>query len=142
MSASSAITLLDGPLGSELAARGVSTSLPLWSAAALDSAPEVVAAIHADYAAAGARVHTTNTFRTRPRDAGERWELLARRAVRLARDSVPAGHRVAGSIAPLADCYRPDLSPTDSRPEHRDLARLLAEEGVDLLLCETFAHVP
>ena len=142
MSASSAITLLDGPLGTELAARGVSTSLPLWSAAALDSAPEVVAAIHADYAAAGARVHTTNTFRTRPRDAGERWELLARRAVRLARDSVPAGHRVAGSIAPLADCYRPDLSPTDSRPEHRDLARLLAEEGVDLLLCETFAHVP
>jgi S-methylmethionine-dependent homocysteine/selenocysteine methylase len=54
---------------------------------------------------------------------------------------VPPGHRVAGSIAPLEDCYRPDLSPKDARPEHRELARALASAGVDLLLCETFPHV-
>ena len=44
-----------------------------------------------------------------------------------------------GSIAPVADCYRPDLSPgSASRPEHRELARALAAAGVDVLLCETF----
>jgi S-methylmethionine-dependent homocysteine/selenocysteine methylase len=53
---------------------------------------------------------------------------------------VPAEHRVAGSIAPLEDCYRPDLSPQECRGEHRELAEVLADCGCDLLLCETFPH--
>jgi S-methylmethionine-dependent homocysteine/selenocysteine methylase len=131
--------VLDGPMGTELARRGVPTQMPAWSAHALAAAPETVAAIHRDYVAAGATVHTANTFRTKRRTLGARWEELARRAVRIARASVPPGQRVAGSIAPLEDCYRPDLSPgVDSRDEHRELARVLADEGVDLLLCETF----
>ncbi len=134
------LILLDGPMGTELEARGVSTELPRWSASALEDAPEVVAAIHRDYAAAGAVVHTTNTFRTRRRTLGDRWESLARRAVSLARGAVPTSHRVAGSLAPLEDCYRPDLSPQDSRAEHRELAVVLADAGCDLLLCETFPH--
>jgi S-methylmethionine-dependent homocysteine/selenocysteine methylase len=135
------ITLLDGALGTELAARDVPTPAPAWSAFALEHAPEVVAAIHRDYVQAGATVHTANTFRTKRRQLGGRWEELARRAVDLARAAVPEGQRVAGSIAPLEDCYRPDLSPANPRPEHRELARVLAAAGADLLLCETFAHV-
>lgn len=99
-----------------------------------------MARIHADYARAGARVHTANTFRTRARTAPEDWEALARRAVALCRGAVPRTHRVAGSIGPLEDCYRPDLSPTRPRAEHSALARVLADAGADLLLCETFAH--
>lgn len=137
-----AITILDGPLGTELNARGVETRLPEWSAGALDRAPDVVQAVHADYAAAGAVVHTTNTFRTRERQVGERWERLARKAVELTRAGSGSGSppriRIAGSIAPLEDCYRPDLSPPNARVEHRALARVLADSGVDLLLCETF----
>lgn len=136
-----AIVILDGPLGTELAARGVAIPPPVWSASAISAAPEVVRAIHADYAAAGATVHTANTFRTRRRQVGEAWERLLRRAVALAREAVPPGHRVAGSLAPIEDCYRPDLSPPDPRPEHREAARALAEAGVDLILCETFPHV-
>ena len=132
------ITVLDGPLGTELAARGVPTPLPGWSAHALDEAPGAVSAIHAAYAAAGARVHTTNTFRTRARTFPERWAALAGEAVRLCREAIPAAHRVAGSLAPLEDCYRPDLAPDEPRAEHRQLARHLAERGCDLLLCETF----
>ena len=134
------LILLDGPMGTELEARGVSTKLPRWSASALEDAPEVVAAIHRDYAAAGASIHTANTFRTRRRTVGDRWETLARRAVSLARQAVPDDHRVAGSLAPLEDCYRPDLSPPHSRAEHRELAMVLADAGCDLLLCETFPH--
>ncbi len=136
------ITLLDGPLGTELTARGVSTDLPLWSAAAIDSAPEVIAAIHRDYANAGATIHTSNTFRTKRRSAGDDWLRLTQEAVRITRDSVSPSHRIAGSISPLEDCYRPDLSPgRASRLEHREMAALLAGSGCDLLLCETFPDI-
>jgi S-methylmethionine-dependent homocysteine/selenocysteine methylase len=132
------LVVLDGPMGTELARRGVALPAPAWSAVALDVAPELVTAVHRDYVAAGATVHTANTFRTKRRSVGPRWEELARRAVRLAREAV-GSLRVAGSLAPLEDCYRPDLSPgLASREEHRELARVLADEGVDVLLCETF----
>jgi S-methylmethionine-dependent homocysteine/selenocysteine methylase len=134
--------ILDGAVGTELWGRGIDTAGALWSANAIDRAPDVLASIHRDYAAAGATVHTAATFRTKRRSAGESWERLARRAVAIARGAVPEGHRVAGSIAPLEDCYRPDLAPTDSSllaREHGELARTLVDAGVDLLLVETFA---
>lgn len=133
------MVVLDGPMGTELARRGVSLPAPSWTARALEDAPDVVAAVHRDYAAAGATMHTTCTFRTRARSVGPAWESLARTAVAIARASVPAHHRVAGSLAPVEDCYRPDLSPGEaSRAEHRELARVLADCRVNLLLCETF----
>ncbi|MEM1067572.1 MAG: homocysteine S-methyltransferase family protein [Planctomycetota bacterium] len=135
------VTILDGPLGTELNRRGVSTDLPLWSAGAIESDPETVEAIHREYADAGATIHTANTFRTKRRTLGDPWERFACGAVRLAKNSVPADHRIAGSIAPLEDCYRPDLSPGKaSFDEHQELAEVLAEAGADILLCETFPH--
>jgi S-methylmethionine-dependent homocysteine/selenocysteine methylase len=134
--------ILDGAVGTELWGRGVSTSGALWSGNAIDRAPDVLAAIHRDYAAAGARVHTAATFRTKRRSAGADWERLTRRAVAIAREAVPRGHRIAGSVAPLEECYRPDLAPTDLSllaREHGELARALVGAGVDLLLAETFA---
>jgi S-methylmethionine-dependent homocysteine/selenocysteine methylase len=133
------LVLLDGPMGTELARRGVPLPLPEWSASAIDAAPQAIAAIHRDYVAAGATVHTANTFRCRRRAVGERWADMTRRAVQLARANVPEGHRVAGSIAPVEDCYRPDLSPGEAAyAEHLEMAEVLAAEGADLLLCETF----
>lgn len=129
--------ILDGPMGTELGLRGVPLPAPLWSAWANLHAPEVVAAIHADYAAAGARVQTANTFRTKRRSMGAGWEAAARRAVALARE---AGGLVAGSVAPLEDCYSPWLSPENPAPEHAELAAALADAGCDLLLAETFPH--
>jgi len=135
------IVLLDGPLGTELTARGVPTPLPGWSAGALLTHPEEVLAIHTAYAKAGAEVLTANTFRTQPRWFPEDWEALTHLALRLAREGLAGRQgRVAGSIAPLEDCYRPDLSPKEPRDEHRLLARALAEGGADLILVETFPH--
>ena len=133
------ITLLDGPMGTELGARGVQMPAPAWSAAALEGHADVVCAIHRDYAAAGAQVHTANTFRTKRRIFPDRWEALAASAVELARRC--GGGRIAGSIAPLEDCYSPWLSPPDPGPEHAELARHLVCCGCDLLLVETFPHV-
>lgn len=141
------VLLLDGATGTELQRRGVNTGLPLWSARALLEAPQVLRAIHTDYLAAGADIITTNTFRTRRRTLtraglGERTRELTQLAVQLACEAARPVDRqvfVAGSIAPLEDCYAPQLVPPDDelRIEHAELAQQLAEAGCDVLLVET-----
>jgi S-methylmethionine-dependent homocysteine/selenocysteine methylase len=142
------LLILDGAMGTELQRRGVDTGLPLWSANALIHRPEVVLEIHRDYIAAGADIITTNTFRTTQRTfrrAGttDRSAELTALAVRLAEEAVAAfpGREllIAGCIAPLEDCYRPDLVPpeTELEPEHSELALRLAAAGADFLLVET-----
>ena len=135
------ITILDGPIGTALIQSGHAAPAPAWSAAALIAAPNAVAELHQRYAQAGATHHTTNTFRTRPSDVGPQWAQLATEAVRLTRSSIPITHQVMGSMAPIADCYRPDLSPPNPGPQHRELAQVLSKAGVDLILCETFPHI-
>ncbi len=150
--------LLDGAMGSLLAERGGDTRLPLWSARALIDAPETVRQIHLDYLRAGARVSTTNTFRTHRRSLarahlGEHAGHLTRLAVDLARQACGSFRRdapksgfplIAGGISPLEDCYRPDLAPgyDAALPEHREIARTLADAGADLLLVETMPAWP
>jgi S-methylmethionine-dependent homocysteine/selenocysteine methylase len=141
-------TLLDGAMGTELMRRGFDARLPLWSALALIEAPDQVYEIHRDYVEAGADVITTNTFRTNRRivaraglDDGMDAELGAK-AVELAkRAAAEAGRKVlvAGSIAPVEDCYKPGLVPDDEAlaSEHARQARILADAGCDILLCET-----
>ena len=141
--------ILDGAMGTELTRRGINTTLPLWSAQALMDAPDVVEQIHCDYIAAGAQVLTANTFRTNVRtlqragiaDGGR---ALTHKAVACAKHSLVetrdrASLRVAGSMAPVEDCYSPELVPSDEdlRAEHGLLARNLAEAGCDLILVET-----
>ncbi len=147
--------LMDGAVGTELARRGIDTTLPLWSARALidDRGCETLQLIHADYARAGAEILITNTFRTTLRalgraGLGDQWRLYNRRAVEAARAGAGAGADagaggpgalVAGSVAPLEDCYRPDEVPAqaDCQREHRRQVDLLAQLGVDLIVIET-----
>jgi S-methylmethionine-dependent homocysteine/selenocysteine methylase len=126
-------------MGTELGARGVPLPSPAWSAESLVTHPKVVEAIHHEYADAGAMVHRTNTFRAQPRIYGPKYRALVVTAVKLAKRT---GGRVAGSIAPVEDCYRPDLSPEESvaRACHKAMVSALADAGCDLLLCETFPH--
>ena len=143
-------TILDGATGTELARRGVDTRGPLFSAKALlDEAGRVqLRAIHREYLAAGAEVITAATFRTTPRAvlrAGYEggWAQLLELAVAEARAACAEAGKglVAGSMAPLEDCYRPDLrpSPLQAHREHALQATVLREAGCDLLLVETVA---
>ncbi len=142
--------LFDGAVGTELSRRGVRTTLPLWSANALLDAEalQTLAQVHLDYARAGAQILVTNTFRTTVRAlqaAGhaDNWRLLNRRAVEAARAAADATDShpclVAGGIAPLEDCYRPDRVPpqADCLAEHRRQVELFAELGVDFIFIET-----
>ena len=54
------VIVLDGALGTELLRRRVELSLPLWSAAALGTAPETVGHIHREYRAAGANTDSND----------------------------------------------------------------------------------
>ncbi len=145
------VTILDGATGTELERRGVDISLPLWSARALVTAPDVLAAVHRDYLDAGADAITANTFRTHHRtlacepDAPDATELTqtAVRIARAVRDEHKPGALVLGSVAPLEDCYRPDLAPgaDDCAREHAQLIETLIAAGVDRVLIETMNNL-
>ncbi len=135
-------------MGTELHRRGADIGLPLWSANALIHAPGLVREIHEDYLAAGADIITTNTFRTNPRaveksGTGADWRKLTAVAVRLAREARNSSAHdkalIAGSVAPVEDCYSPEHVPPDSSlaHEHGLLVRALRDEGVDFILVET-----
>jgi S-methylmethionine-dependent homocysteine/selenocysteine methylase len=140
--------LLEGATGTELQRRGIPATLPLWSAQALIDRPSVVRQIHEEYVAAGVDIITANSFRTTRRvvhKAGLRDQeavTLTRQAVALAAGAAATSDHavlVAGSIAPLEDCYAPELTPPfeHALAEHREQAAVLAEAGVDLILIET-----
>jgi methionine synthase I (cobalamin-dependent) len=113
----------------------------------LIDAPDILEAVHRDYLEAGADVITTCTFRTHRRSLarggmGDRAPELTQRAVEIAqraRDDVNPSAKVVGSVAPLEDCYRPDLAPSleECEREHREIITRLLEAGVDGILIET-----
>jgi S-methylmethionine-dependent homocysteine/selenocysteine methylase len=138
------MVLLDGATGTELGRRGVDTSTKLFSAAAMltGRGRALLHEVHTEQLEAGAQVITANTFRTNRRAAGPGFPRLAEDAVRIARAAAaPFGARVAGSMAPVADCYRPGLRPPPevARAEHAEHAQVLRDAGCDLLLVETVA---
>jgi S-methylmethionine-dependent homocysteine/selenocysteine methylase len=142
--------ILDGAVGTELGRRGLDTRSPFFSSVALldEGGRRILRQLHLEYLRAGADIVTAATFRTNRRaleaaGQGSRFPDLAEVAVgeaRAARDQHGAG-LVAGSMAPLADCYRPEARPAPEAAftEHLEHARALAIAGCDLLLVETIA---
>lgn len=146
------IFIMDGAIGTEISARGVKTTLPLWSAASLLTNPDLVKQIHKDYINAGARIIITNTFRTTKRTFKKvGMEDKAREAIilacKLAKDARKECRKddvlIAGSMAPLEDCFRPDLVPLEKelKKEHLEYAKNLKEGSVDFLLGETMISI-
>lgn len=147
--------LLDGATGSELVRRGVR-----WRGHGLRTDAAVVQAVHEEYIAAGAEVIRTNTFQLNPRiylnvyrdrdhmrhigapGVETRAQDLTRKAVeaaRAAREARGSDVAIAGVMAPLEHCYRPDLAPAagQAKAEHSEMAVIFADAGVDLLLLES-----
>src|SRR5437867_3922069 len=114
--------------------------------------------IHIDNIDSGADIITANTFRTQRRTlqkANFTYDgldyiatsiKLTRIAVDLAKDAVMIADEkvlVAGSIAPLEDCYHPELVPSTENllEEHQEQYNILEQSGVDFLLAETMSTV-
>ncbi|HEY0755504.1 MAG TPA: homocysteine S-methyltransferase family protein [Ktedonobacteraceae bacterium] len=141
--------LMDGGMGSELERRGFPTTLPLWSAEALLTHPEVVLQIYTDYLEAGAEIIISDTFRTTRRafaargiaDQAAHATTLACSLAHQARAGTQTERAIfiAGSIAPLEDCYAPTLTPPQSEieAEYAEIVGQLKQEHVDFILLET-----
>jgi S-methylmethionine-dependent homocysteine/selenocysteine methylase len=141
--------IMDGGMGTEILNRGFPTTLPLWSAEVLLQHPEIVQNIHEDYIRAGAEIIITNTFRTTRRAFAKKGMaekataitlLACERVHQAVANTKPAREvYIAGSVAPLEDCYSPQLTPAQEEltVEHHELLSDLKNGGVDFILFET-----
>jgi homocysteine S-methyltransferase len=144
------VVLLDGGMGQELLKRSKTPPTPLWSAQFLIDGPDIVEAVHAEYASCGCRVATLNTYIVTPerleRDGDPaQFETLHKRAIALARSGTGNAENsvtIAGCLPPLLASYRADVVPAyeEAIAAYR---RIVAVEknGVDLFQCETLSSV-
>ncbi|MBI1173027.1 homocysteine S-methyltransferase [bacterium] len=143
------IILLDGGMGQELVARSGDAPTPLWATRVMIDHPGLVQAIHDDYFAAGASVATTNTYnilhdRLEGVGLDALFHTLHLRALAEAHEAKAKAGRgmIAGSMGPLGESYRPDLTPpvAVSAPQYAEKARILAPH-VDVILLETMSSL-
>lgn len=138
--------LFDGAMGTEIYKRGVFINRSYDEVSV--GQPDLVREIHESYLAAGAEVLTTNSFganrlRLAPFGLSERMEEINAAAARLARAAAKDRAWVVGSVGPLGAALAPvgRVSPGEAFATFRDQARVLAENGVDAFLLETFASL-
>ncbi len=140
------IAVADGGWSTQLQARGVPADAPAELANLTH--PHLVTALAHEYAAAGARFITTNTFAANAlafaRHGGDHdLAEINRRGASLAREAAAgSGALVAGSIGPSGKI----LAINEARPEvlHEAFATqaaALAEGGADLIVLETFSEL-
>lgn len=148
------IVLLDGATGTELQKRGAPMHNETWCGVATLSHGDLLRQIHEDYIRAGADIITANTFSTNrnmlePAGFGDRVAEINRLAVKIAleaRERAATGRPVvvAGSmshqipILPGTAQRNPELKPAPetARRNFIEMAELLAQAGVDMILME------
>ena len=145
--------IMDGAMGTELIRRGIELPLPLWSSMSNINQYDQVMNIHKDYIDAGSDILTTNTFRTTPRTfikAGYSQneskiisEQCCNMAIKAAKHAVKKKNTlIAGSVAPLEDCYEPLHFPGKeiAKKEFQLIIKRIIRNGVDILLFETMGN--
>lgn len=135
----------DGAIGSLLYERGVFANRN-FEEVCLNQA-ELVLKVHRDYLRAGAQIIETNTYganrlRLGRASLAHQTARINRAAAQIARRAAEGHAWVAGSIGPTG------FGPGELRRNEKDVraafaeqAYLLAEEGCDLIVIETFTHV-
>ena len=150
------IILLDGGVSTEIQQRGVALHTEVWSGIAHKTHPDVVRQVHEDYIRAGAEVITANTFSTARHvlesiDLGDEVKTINTEAVQLAkaaRDNAATGEIwIAGSMSSMQplNSTREVATGKKAAANYRELAEVLAEAGVDLIIAEMmidFLHGP
>ena len=140
------VVVFDGAMGTMLYTRGVFINQCYDE---LNTrAPDLVRAVHAEYAAAGAEVLETNTFganRVKLTQYGLEGHTgdFNRAAARLARDVAGDNHLVAGAVGPLGVRLEPygPTSHEEARGAFAEQMAALKEGGADLFIIETFGDL-
>jgi 5-methyltetrahydrofolate--homocysteine methyltransferase len=139
--------LVDGGMGTLLQDGGLDDggAGELWNV----DRPDVVRSAHQAYAAAGARILTTNTFGgSRPRllmhGLEDRVHELNRAAAALAREVADEhGLLVAGDLGPTGELLAPlgTMSPEEAQEIFEEQLRGLRDGGIDVVLVETMSDL-
>jgi methionine synthase / methylenetetrahydrofolate reductase(NADPH) len=139
----------DGAMGTMLYARGIFINRCFDELNV--TMPQMVKEIHQEYVRAGAEIIESNTYgasrvRLATFNIADQVVAINRAGVRLAREA--ASERtdvfVAGAMGPLGVHLEP-LGPTsfgEAREMFREQIQALVDEGVDLLVFETFSSLP
>jgi 5-methyltetrahydrofolate--homocysteine methyltransferase len=135
-------------MGSALIARGLPVGHPPEAWLLAPEGAAAVAAVHAEHAAAGARIVLTSTFGASPvrladGPAAGRVADVCRAAAEIARSAVPPGVLVAGDVGPTGSLLAPygPLEPAAARDAFAEQAAALAAAGVDVVWIETMADL-
>ena len=149
------LNILDGAIGTELIARGETLPPHIWSAEINQSNPQLLLNIHEEYIKAGANHIIANTFRTTARayqktglaniEAQKASKASMKSAITMAKKAACSYQniKVLGSIAPLEDCYSPELFPgfQIAKKEYYTIANQLKEGGIDGYIIETMNNI-
>lgn len=137
------IVIFDGAMGTELYSNGIQISTCFEEVCLKD--PALVEKIHRSYIAAGAHVIETNSFGANPiklksYQIDEKTDAINRAAARIAKAAAGDDIYVAGSVGPLGVRIAPmgKVSRAEAVEAFEAQIRPLVEEGVDLLVFETF----
>lgn len=143
------ILVCDGAIGTELRKR-IPANLPCVDACNIsDEHADKVVEIHHAYAHAGADVIQTNTYQANSEalaihGLADQVKAINRAGVKLARQGAGKSCYIAGSVGQIP-FYTEDATETNTEPSAKKMRRLfkqqmdaLVDEGVDLLLLETF----
>ena len=140
-------------MGTQLNNRGFKTELPLWTADANITHPDLVQSIHSEYIHAGADIITTNTFRSTSwtyKRAGYTDTESKMRAKKSLYSAVKCAHnaskgvvKIAGSITTLDDCYTPENFPGRkiAQDVYGQTLDWLIDAGVDVIFFETMGNL-
>ena len=137
------ILILDGATGTQLAERCGNTG-PLTNL----EHPDTVKSVHADYKAAGANVVLTNTLTANRislehASLADKFEAINKIGARLCREAVGDDCYVAGDMCSTGKFLEPlgEYTEQQFHDNAAEQAKLLADNGVDLILIETMTDV-
>ncbi len=139
--------LCDGAMGTLLYAKGIFINRCYDELNV--SQPDLIRAIHQEYLQAGADIIETNTFgansfRLSKHGCVDKLVDVNRQGVRLAREAAKSFDAlVAGAVGPLGVRIEPlgKISLAEARAAFHEQITALNEEGVDLLILETFGYL-
>ena len=149
---SNEILLLDGGVSTEIRRRGVALDENVWSGLTTKTHPDQVREVHEDYIAAGAQIITANTYSTARHvlesiNLGHESKLLNFKSVQLAREARDNAARedvyIAGSMSSMTPftSHREVAIGEHVESSYRELAEVLAEAGVDLIIAEMMRDI-
>ena len=138
--------IFDGAMGTIIYSKGVFINTCYEHLCVTN--PGLISGIHEEYVAAGADVIETNSFganrlKLQGHGLADQLEEINRAAVRLAREAAGDDTLVAGSIGPILKSGQVflDSQADELTAAFREQLAILADEGVDFFMLETFTHI-